>query len=185
MPPSRGNRRSRTTAQLKIKPEYSERLQQHPFRQASLLAIMVNVELPAVIEMNGTNVHPSPNSVVDLRSHVQHDDEQDRDIVKKEGLCVGVAIEWLDGKVELHNDENDAHDQAETCSVGPGPWIPWQVAGAAALGLPRSPEAEMGQANHASAEQSEEKRQVGEPAEDLFATVADVDVRKATSKEQC
>ena len=124
--------------------------------RTSLLVAVVNVESPPKVQIDSANVNPSPASIVDLGSGIEYENQYDRDIVGEEVLRVWTASKWPDSQVELDNDEQCAHNNAEVRRIRPGPSFPWEVVRVPALELPGCAKTYMTEADHAPSKQGEQ-----------------------------
>ena len=68
----------------------------------------------------------------------------------------GLLAQRPHGEVELGDDQDDAPGQAPVGAPGPGPGLPGEVVDGAALDFPGVAHADVGEADHAPAEESEE-----------------------------
>lgn len=84
-------------------------------------------------------------------------------------LSGGLLAQRPHGKVEFRDDQDDAPGQAPVGAPRPGPGFPGELVCGAALDFPRVAHADVGEADHAPAEEGEEGGEVGEPAKDFGA----------------
>jgi hypothetical protein len=134
-----------------------------------LLHLLILIKSPPSIQINRRSIHPLPIPVVDLRPNVQNQHRNNRAVHREKVLSRNFLAQRPHGKVEFGDDEDNAPRQAPVGAPGPGPGFPGEVVHGAALDFPRVAHADVGEADHAPAEEREEGGEVGEPAEDFGA----------------
>ena len=107
--------------------------------------------------------------MINLRANIQSQHRDNRAVHRKEVLGRRLLAQRPDGQVEFRDDQDDAPGQAPVGAPWPGPGLPGQLVDGAALDFPCVPHADVGEADHAPAEEGEEGGEVGEPAEDFGA----------------
>lgn len=146
--------------------------------------MVIDVEPAEFIEINGSGIIQERPLVVDHGSDVDNNNRHHADIVGEEGFRRRVPFQRPHTQVELDDDEQDAPEETPPGADGVSPGLPRQLRGRPALDLPGVSHAEMRRADHAPAEESKERGEVGEPAEDGGTAVADVQVGQATADDQ-
>lgn len=146
--------------------------------------MVINVEPAELIQINVSRIIQQWPLVVDHGSDVDDDNRHHADIVGEEGFRVRRPAHRPHAEIKLDDDEQDTPEETPPGADGVSPGPPRQLRGVPALHLPRVAHAEMRRADHAPAEEGEQGGEVGEPAEDGGAAVADVEVGQAAADDQ-
>ena len=146
--------------------------------------MLIDIKPPHAVEVDLGRIHPPRTAVVHPRPEIDHHDDDDGHVVRKEGLGRGRRPQRPDGQVELDDDQDDAPRKTPPGGPRPRPRFPRKLLRRAALDPPRVPEADVREADHAPAEEGEEGGEVAEPAEDGDARVRDVQVGEAAADDE-
>lgn len=118
---------------------------------------IIRVEPPSSIKIDSPRVNPPPRSLRQavVETSTQPDDNTggDGNKVGEERLGARGVTQGPNTEVELSHHENEAPSQTPPCGDGEGPRLPGQLVDAAALNLPCVAHADVGEADHAPAEQ--------------------------------
>lgn len=149
---------------------------------------VIRVEPPSSIKINSLGVNPPARAlgqaVVETGTQPDDDTSRDRDEVGKESLGAGAGAQRPDTEVELCDHKDKAPGHTPPRGNGEGPGLPGQFVHGAALDLPGVAHADVGEADHAPAEEGDERGEIGEPGEDGRTGGVDVKESEATANDE-
>lgn len=149
---------------------------------------VLGVKPATSVQVDGARVDPPPRLFpqVKVQTSTQPDDDtrDDGNKVGEKVLRIGRSIQRPHAEVELSNDQQHAPNQTPPRSHGERPRLPGELVDRAALDLPRVAHADVREADHAPAEQRDERGQVGEPGEDGRAGFVDVEEGETTANDE-
>lgn len=148
------------------------------------IQLLIDVEPPHSVQIDHARIHPTRAAVVDPGGEIYRHDSHDADVVGKEVLRAGLLAKRPDAEIEFHADQDDAPAQSPPRAPRPRPRPPGEIGRRATLDLPGVAHADVGQADHAPAEQGQQGGEVREPGEDVDTSLIDVEVGETATDDE-